>query len=255
MSAKSLIIGLAISIPALSMLVCLHFMNEDSEPASETPFPKAQTRPAAATPQSPAVHRSSVSETPPQLEEAKVTPLDTTRSVPSLLVSAPLTMEDRVAKVEVEANHELRRLNAVLSLNERQQDRVFEAVAKHSRHWSSAMQLSITPETSAVSGGSGASPILAGPLLSASEPASQARKTSAQPEPEKLSTAVPPAADALSEIMAVLDPAQQNALLRDEMDRLAWWSEIVPQLLPDDAGPASGASGQEQGYEGSDVLQ
>jgi hypothetical protein len=32
--------------------------------------------------------------------------------------------------------------------------------------------------------------------------------------------------------MAYLNPDQQQTLIEDEMDRQAWWEELLPQLLP-----------------------
>jgi hypothetical protein len=64
----------------------------------------------------------------------------------------------------------------------------------------------------------------------------------------------------MSEIMALLDPGQQDALLKEEMDRAAWWAEILPQITPPDDIPALDGStppapGDSKAYEGSDVLE
>jgi hypothetical protein len=53
-----------------------------------------------------------------------------------------LPLETRAAKVEQQANRELDRLITLLDLSEGQQDKVFQTLAKHSRHWSPEMQFS-----------------------------------------------------------------------------------------------------------------
>ena len=100
------------------------------------------------------------------------------------------------AKVELEANHELNRLVGLLELDSAQQDKVFAALARHSSHWSPGMQT--------------AGNLRAGGPGTASE--------SAAPE--------------LPNVSDFLSADQQQTLIQEEMERQAWWEEVLPQLLP-----------------------
>jgi hypothetical protein len=51
-----------------------------------------------------------------------------------------------------------------------------------------------------------------------------------------------PALAVNEEVMAVLDADQQQALIDEEMNRRAWWEEILPQLLPPELPTAAAAS-------------
>lgn len=95
------------------------------------------------------------------------------------------------AVVEMEANHELKRLAELLDLDSYQQDKVFSALAQRSHSWLPGMQ----------TGGS---------------------------NPPVATAGVAAAAD----VTACLNADQQQTLLQEEMDRQAWWEEILPQLLP-----------------------
>ena len=169
----------------------------------------------------------------------------------------------RAARVEQEANHDLRRLVELLDLNEGQQDRVFQTLAEHSPSWTPGLQVA-PPAGSASSAGkrSGAAlpgfsvdPVAEVPV--AKEPVVETHAATAAPVVDQ------PVADTdpLDEIMALLNPEQQDALLMDEMDRAAWWAEVLEQITPPDdvppltpAVPGTGA-GDVQTYEGSDVLE
>lgn len=164
----------------------------------------------------------------------------------------------RAARVEQEANHDLRRLVELLALNEGQQDRVFQTLAEHSPSWTPGLQVA-PPAGSASSAGkrSGAAlpgfsadPVAKGPVVET--PAATGAPVVDQPVADT---------DPLDEIMALLDPDQQDTLLKDEMDRAAWWAEVLEQITPTDdvpllipAVPGTGA-GDVQTYEGSDVLE
>jgi hypothetical protein len=170
----------------------------------------------------------------------------------------PLPLETRAAKVEQQANRELDRLITLLNLSEDQQDKVFQTLAKHSRHWSPEMQFAGSgagiagKRSSATPGlvipGTGAPPI--------TEPVEKSPAADTTPSTEPVE-----AADPLEEIMALLDPEQQSALVKDEMDRSAWWAEILPQILPPDDIPGldgtkpSPGAGETREYEGSDTLE
>lgn len=149
----------------------------------------------------------------------------------------PLSPAERAAKVEQEANHDLRRLVELLNLDEAQQDHVFQALAKNSRHWTPEMQ------TTAVASPAGKrSPIASTPVTGDTAKTAPVESTPAKTDP-------------LDEIMAALTPEQQEELMNDELDREAWWAEILPQILPDETVPAIDATGDVQKYEGSDVLE
>ena len=61
--------------------------------------------------------------------------------------------------------------------------------------------------------------------------------------------------------MALLDPEQQDTLVQAEMERAAWWAEILEQITPPDEVPPvsppipSPGTGAVKIYEGSDVLE
>ena len=101
----------------------------------------------------------------------------------------------RAERVEREARRELERLTPLLGLDAVQQARVFSSLARQSDAWLPGMRT--------LPGGADAGEI-ANPL-SPGDP-----------------------------LFDQLDLDQQAALLREEMDRQAWWEEILPQLLPPD---------------------
>jgi hypothetical protein len=99
----------------------------------------------------------------------------------------------RAERVEREARRELERLTPLLGLDAVQQARVFSSLARQSDAWLPGMRT--------LPGGADAGEI-ANPL-SPGDP-----------------------------LFDQLDLDQQAAFLREEMDRQAWWEEILPQLLP-----------------------
>jgi hypothetical protein len=54
----------------------------------------------------------------------------------------------------------------------------------------------------------------------------------------------------IDQLLSYLDADQQEALLREEMDRLAWWEEVLPQLLPPDS-PAP----ETKTFDGPDFIE
>ena len=133
---------------------------------------------------------------------------------------------ENAARVELEANHELKRLTALLALDPYQQDQVFDTLARNSPHWLPGMQ----------AGGSnmntgGDSTALAG---------SKTRAAAV----DSASTALSPAGGSLvstpstsgqvenADLTAFLNPEQQQAIADDAADREEWWAEVLPQLLP-----------------------
>jgi hypothetical protein len=106
----------------------------------------------------------------------------------------------RAGRVEREANNELRRLTEMLDLNAGQPADIFGVLARNSPSWLPGMQ----------AGGMGTD-------------------TGSKPGPA--------AESGLSEadqVMAYLNADQQQTLIEEEMDRQAWWEEVLPQLLPPD---------------------
>lgn len=139
------------------------------------------------------------------------------KTAPPLLTESELRA--RVERVEQAANRDLQRLVSLLDLSETQQDRIFGTLARRSPDWHPVMQ--------AVGvGHSGSVP----PFISGSGPSLD---TGAGLAPE-------PSADRplLDDLADELTPYQQEALANAELDRIAWWEEIIPQLLPPDDTPA-----------------
>ncbi len=102
------------------------------------------------------------------------------------------------AKVAQEANHELSRLATLLDLNDTQQDQVFGVLARRSSFWIPGMQTSRDA------------------LVDGAKTAGAAGLSEAD------------------EVMAYLNLDQQQTIIEEEMDRQAWWEEVLPQLLPPD---------------------
>lgn len=183
-----------------------------------------------------------------------------------------LTTEEltaRAARVEQEANHDLRRLVELLDLNETQQDRVFQTLVEHSPSWTPGMQSAPATGFASSAGkrsefdqpsGFSVAPVLENPAAKkpvADTPIADTPAVTVAPvvDEPKVNT------DPMNEIMALLDPIQQDTLLKDEMDRVAWWAEVQEEITPRDdvplltpAVPGTGA-GEVQTYEGSDVLE
>ncbi len=186
-------------------------------------------------------------------------------SQPSVAKVSPATtterreLENRAAQVEQEANHDLRRLVKLLDLTEEQQDRVFQKLAERSPAWSPAMRAASTDGTPLTVGGSNQ----ASPELNAAAGGAYTKKPA---ESSTMPTTAAAAAteavvDPMAEILALLDPVQQDALLKEESDRAAWWAEILPQITPPDEvvpaldGSTVPAAGDTEAYEGADVLE
>ena len=118
----------------------------------------------------------------------------------------------QAARVELEATHELERLVDLLDLTGPQQDHIFDYLARRSSSWLPGMR---TDGGEAPTGGDDVSPFQ--PSLSATGEESGA-----------------------SSVADFLTADQEQILVEDEMDRQAWWQEILPQLLPPEvAAPVS----------------
>jgi len=180
----------------------------------------------------------------------------------------PVTPEARAARVEQEANHELRRLVTLLNLDETQQDQVFQTLARNSPYWTAEMQVgstvaSTTGKRSSLNEG------VSGVVIPGAETTVPGKSTATAPSPS-LSTPpvtavapVPGAADnakindPMTAIMSLLTPEQQAVLIESETDKTAWWAEVLPDLLPPDDVPAIDGTtpGNQETYEGEQTLQ
>jgi len=138
---------------------------------------------------------------------------------------------ENAARVEMEANHELNRLSALLDLDPYQQDKVFSTLARNSPYWLPGMQAggsigageSATTVSGTKTGGRNPSDSSAGSL--AVTPGGQSGG----------SLVTNPASAGQVEnadLTAVLNPEQQQTALNDAADREEWWAEVLPQLLP-----------------------
>ena len=159
-------------------------------------------------------------------------------------------------------HHDLRRLVNLLDLTEEQQDRVFQELAERSPSWTPGMQVGAVAGAATAGKHSEAQPFIPqtgtvpgiyNKKPTAPEPTTPAANTVAPPE-------TPAAPDQMDEILALLDPVQQDTLLKAEMDRAAWWAEILPQItppddIPDIGGTPPAAAGETKTYDGAQVLE
>lgn len=129
-------------------------------------------------------------------------------------------------RVEREANLELETLRETLDLSPHQQQRIFGILARRSSSWMPVMDTGGSHGADAANDAGG--------------PAGAARSVT-------------------DEILPLLDEDQQQALVDEELDRRAWWEEILPQLLPpefpaataaDDPAASLPGAGDTKAYEG-----
>lgn len=253
MSAKGYIISLSLAgtVAALSCWL----LQEGDAPAASSAVPAVKTAQKRAVTRDSAPQSGSRTVAAAKPAVAKATP------APSATASRPLTTEElieRAARVEQEANHELRRLVTLLNLDEDQQDRIFQTLAEHSPSWTPGMQFA--PAGAASTSGKRSQAL--------SSPGYAAIPGVESPVTEKPAASLAPvtkepavSTDATDEIMALLNPDQQNTLLTEEMDRTAWWAEVLEQITPPDDVPSiipgtpPGGQGEVKAYEGSDTLE
>ena len=252
MSAKGYIISLSLA-GTVAALCCWMFQGK------EDVAPKPATSTRRTVPQQLLMRRAPqpTASADTTIKSVAVKPAASAATQPAP-VSRPLTTEEltaRAARVEQEANHDLRRLVELLDLGEVQQDRVFQTLAQHSPSWTPGLQFA-PAAGAATSTGKRSGSLAAAPGLSVAPV--KAPPSVALAAPETQATA---GNDPTDEIMALLDPDQQNTLLEEEINRAAWWAEILEQITPADevpfltpAIPSSGA-GDVKIYEGSDVLE
>ncbi len=245
MSAKGYIITLSLAgtVAALSCWLL---------PGKEAPAPQSAAQTGKTAPGKRAV-RNAPQSTARADTGARRNPSTPAAAPRSATASRPISSEElnaRAARVEQEANHELRRLVTLLNLDEAQQERVFQTLAEHSPSWTPGMTFAPADSSTATPAGKRSEIAAALPL--------PVKDTTAVETP---AATVTPGSDPTDEIMALLDPDQQNTLIEAELDRAAWWAEVLEQITPPDevpslvpATPSTGA-GDTQIYEGSDVLE
>lgn len=183
---------------------------------------------------------------------------------------------EHAARVEMEANHELNRLATLLDLDPVQQDKVFAAVARQSPYWLPGMQaggpVRSTDGTSHASEKNLQS-TTANRQTAAVDRMPVAKVPTANPvdHPTSAVSVVTPgsssvtdpqtaSSEAAPDVTAYLDADQQQTLIEEEMDRQAWWAEVLPQLLPPNFGEAAAAAAVEAAapetktFDGGEVL-
>ena len=93
-------------------------------------------------------------------------------------------------------------------------------------------------------------------IIPGAETSTPGQKTETQTADLIAGTDSPASSDPMSEIMALLTPEQQAQLAEDEMNRTAWWEEMLPQILPSEQVPAINSGTPEvKQYEGAEVLE
>jgi len=156
----------------------------------------------------------------------------------------------RAARVEQEANHELRRLVTLLDLSPDQQDQIFQTLASRSPYWVPGMATTTAPDPSA--SGRNQDPEATPGTRGTTQPTADASSQPATSLPATNSS--PEESDPLASILPYLTPEQQEALITDEMDRAAWWEEMIPVLLPDEALPPVTSTPDIKEFSGPDTL-
>jgi hypothetical protein len=253
MTAKGYIITFSLTSSA-AVAACWLFLGNIGDASETTPAKgeAARKSPARVT------ARSAPSGTGKSTPSEPIRPPATSNQLPAAQTSSDILRQEelaiRAARIEQEANHDLRRLVKLLDLNEEQQDRVFQTLAEHSPSWNPALQ--IASASGVATAGKRAESSATIPEINTGK-GSYGKKTPA-PASETIAAADSAATDPMSEILALLDPGQQDALVKAEMDRAAWWAEILPQITPSDDVPAvigAPAPGETKAYEGADVLE
>ncbi len=165
------------------------------------------------------------------------------RIIPPEPLVKPISEEElqwRAAKVEQAANHDLKHLVALLDLDQNQQDRIFQTLARRSPDWHPQLQPAIVgADMAEIRNPSGnhhhPQPHLPDALDSPGSPSAVPVSPPAVENSTSSGHTMPtfPAETPLVEALAPdLTPAQQVELAEDELDRLEWWESIIPRLLP-----------------------
>ena len=133
---------------------------------------------------------------------------------------------ENATRVEMEANHELNRLTALLDLDPVQQEGVFSALAQKSPYWLPGMQTG-SGNSGVTTGTPGRASAINKPGKSDSLKLVQGRQTGGNGVSSTASSQQTPA-----DLTAYLNADQQQSLIEDAMNREEWWAEVLPQLLP-----------------------
>lgn len=182
---------------------------EPQTPSPHSTIPRARHRTASA----PRIAQNLPSRTDsPQRESISSidpthTPIRSVTGTPTKIPGQVLSesqWRERAQQVETAANHELRRLSSLLDLDPVQQDQIFSSLVRQSPNWLPGM--TAAPTTSA--------------------------GYSADTRPASPSSAAEASPTVATDFTAYLNPEQQEELINEEMDRQAWWAEVLPQLLP-----------------------
>ena len=124
---------------------------------------------------------------------------------------APRTLAERASLVQQQANRELERLVPLLNLTEDQQDRVFARLAQNSVFWTPALTTDVA--TNPTSGN-----------VSANTATSVPEQTKSIPD---LLISTPEGET------PILDPEQEVVIAQDQLDRQAWWEEVLGNIQQD----------------------
>lgn len=232
-------LALASAVSACAVACGIHiFGNRDAASPAGRPSAKSRALDAARDrdPFKPSAGPRSARNARPESRSPDLSPQDSARStarrvlVPSDAPTGSLLSEaewrEKAAKVEMEANHELDRLVGLLDLDPVQQKQVFSALAEQSPHWLPGMQAGAAtrPDDSILAGGRTADNAKA-------DQGQTVRNAGAAAAGATAGSSDGSAQPANVDLTAYLTAEQQQSLVEEEMDRQAWWAEILPQIL------------------------
>jgi hypothetical protein len=262
MSAKGYSVFLSLA-GAAAALSCWVLGDKADEPVSAVA--KSQRIAIASRKPAPAVLPPAPGFRGPNRSEARrPSPVEPRQKAPSNVVPSTAELTARAARVEQEANHDLRRLVNLLDLSEEQQDQVFQTLARYSPSWSPEM--AVLPADGVGPAASGKKSLSAPPGFYTA-PEIKAPADPKAPETADGTAAAVESDPMMDEIMALLSPEQQDTLIQEELDRAAWWAEILDQIATPDDIPALDAvapppaampppaAGDTTAYEGSGILE
>ncbi len=231
------LLALAAAIISSAVAYGIHlFSRQDSHLPIASAKPKASTvtdrgrssiedSPAAMDRRLRSAARPSAKPATRELAEARLKRIGGSPSHSAGRILSESQWRENAARVEMEANHELNRLTALLDLDPYQQDQVFDTLARNSPHWLPGMQAG-------------------GANMNAGDEATALAGSKARATADHGSTALKPGGGALvtspsssgqvenADLTAFLNPEQQQAIADDAAEREEWWSEVLPQLLP-----------------------
>ena len=130
---------------------------------------------------------------------------------PANAPQTPRTLAERASQVQQQANRELERLVPLLNLTEDQQDRVFARLAQNSVFW--------TPELTTD--------------IAANPKTGSASQTTSATIPEQTKSIPDLLLSTPKNETPILDPEQEIAVAQDQLDRQAWWEEVLGNIQQD----------------------